>query len=85
VPIDDPIGIVAEQAVLPVRSEPLGARGLRMSWRLDGGRALDLLANLGPDPVEAPVPAGEPLYVTHPGWSDAMPPWSVDWSLSQHE
>ena len=68
-----------------VRSEPLGTRGLRMSWRLDGGRALDLLANLGPDPVAAPAPAGEPLYVTHPGWSDAMPPWSVDWSLSQHE
>ena len=56
-----------------------------MSWRLAGGRALDLLANLGPDPVAAPTPAGEPLYVTHPGWSDAMPPWSVDWSLSQHE
>ena len=50
-----------------VRSEPLGTRGLRMSWRLAGGRALDLLANLGPDPVAAPTPAGEPLYVTPPG------------------
>ncbi|MGD9508830.1 MAG: malto-oligosyltrehalose trehalohydrolase [Geminicoccaceae bacterium] len=67
-----------------VRSERLGERGLRMAWRLAGGRALGLLANLGPGPLAVPRPAGAVLHETHPGWSDAMPPWSVTWSLDEH-
>jgi malto-oligosyltrehalose trehalohydrolase len=68
--------------------EPLGARALRVHWRLDNGVSLTLLANLGNKPAgDAPRPPGRLLYATPsstPGAFDgALPPWSVMWFLDE--
>lgn len=76
---------LVEGEVRVLSSERLGRRGLSVSWRLAGGRRLGLLANLGPEPEDAPAPEGEVLHQTHPGWSEVMPPWSVTWSVSEDE
>jgi 1,4-alpha-glucan branching enzyme/maltooligosyltrehalose trehalohydrolase len=72
---------LVEGEVLVLRSAPFGPHGLSLAWRLAGDRELHLAANLGSEPAIAPIPPGEPLYATHPGWSGAMPPWSLVWTM----
>lgn len=59
----------------------IGGQGLEVIWRLAGGGALVLRANLAPHPLPAGSGRGRRLYATHPD-SDPLPPWYVAWSLS---
>jgi malto-oligosyltrehalose trehalohydrolase len=60
---------------------------LEVSWPLKDGRRLQLLANLGREPVRVSVPLPrEPLYATHPAGgnrSGLLSPWEVFWSLER--
>lgn len=73
---------LVEGEVQAGRSESLGHHGMHISWTLAGGRELTLLANLGPEPLDAPEPpTGELLHATHSGWAEMLPAWFVAWSL----
>jgi maltooligosyltrehalose trehalohydrolase len=56
---------------------------LSADWRLGDGSALYLIANLSKDRAQGPrhVPAGCPLWGGALG--DALPPWSVFWSVGE--
>jgi maltooligosyltrehalose trehalohydrolase len=62
--------------------------GLRVDWPLHGEGCLTLLANLGPEAVDAgETPAGrvlaaEPDGLPLPGAGASMPPWSAVWVLA---
>jgi 1,4-alpha-glucan branching enzyme len=66
----------------------LDTTGVAVWWRLDDGSVLHLLANLGPEPVAAPMRPplqAPPLYSNRggspPGAGEPMAPWSVYWVL----
>jgi maltooligosyltrehalose trehalohydrolase len=57
----------------------LGERSFEVTWPVEGGGTLGLLANCGPQPVTDPKPpAGRAL------WAHGAPgePWSAQWSLN---
>jgi maltooligosyltrehalose trehalohydrolase len=63
---------------------------LSADWRLGDGTALHLVANLSPSRQEhAQLPPGRQLYASHPvpdpALTDALPPWSVVWTLDQRD
>ncbi|SDD95994.1 malto-oligosyltrehalose trehalohydrolase [Rhodospira trueperi] len=73
----------------PASAERFGARGLRVTWQDQAGSGLVVVMNLGPDPVEAPVPdrpTGPALAATpadaRAALRDAatLPPWTVIWA-----
>ncbi|MQX36765.1 malto-oligosyltrehalose trehalohydrolase [Roseospira navarrensis] len=75
----------------PVTAERFGARGLRVTWHDQAGPHLVVVMNLGPDPVDPPVPhrptgpalmavPDEALAALRNG--DPLPPWSVVWARS---
>jgi len=55
-------------------------QGLEVSWRLAGGEALVLRANLASRPLSGESGGGRRLYATHPD-GGPLPPWYVAWSL----
>jgi maltooligosyltrehalose trehalohydrolase len=65
-----------------------GAHGLTAWWRLGDGSRLELIANLGAEPLTAlpQIPPGRPIFATHSPMVDAAtredwPGWSVAWSI----
>lgn len=63
-----------------------GACGLRVDWRLSGGAALSLVANLGDEAEAAPALCEAPTLFAWPedaGAGGEMPPWSVVWFLDE--
>lgn len=69
--------------------ERFGATGIAVEWRMDDGGRLQLIANLGPDPLEPLVrPRPGVFFESQTGLHgrlDELPPWSVVWSLSRPE
>jgi malto-oligosyltrehalose trehalohydrolase len=59
----------------------LGPKALRARWRLRDGAVLEVVANLGADPIRAAPPSGEPLLVTGEAEADRLPAWFVGWGL----
>lgn len=68
-----------------------GARSLGVTWLLGDGSRLEVLANVGDDPVASVTrPEGEAIYLSE-GWSlppvlaAPLPPWSIGWFLQRSE
>lgn len=77
--------LVGMQSALSAYRLPGGA-GLRVEWRLGDGSLLTLLANLGAQTAELPLPPGVVFYQSgnvSAGELSAgrLPPWSVAWLL----
>jgi maltooligosyltrehalose trehalohydrolase len=66
--------------------ETIGPAALRVAWRLGDGSVLQLLANLGKEPVRTVAGRGASLFSTAPeaAWG-ALGPWSVAWTLAVKE
>jgi glycogen operon protein len=66
----------------------VGDRGLAVSWRLEGGRRLSVIAQLGPEAGRGfASPPGDLLWASDPALSTmiragSMPAWSVAWFLA---
>jgi maltooligosyltrehalose trehalohydrolase len=62
----------------------LGERAIEVSWPREGGGALGMMANLGPEPVAGVVPAQGKTFFATPADScneHQLVPWSVKWFL----
>jgi maltooligosyltrehalose trehalohydrolase len=64
--------------------EPLGDKAVRVSWQVEGGGVLHLVANLkaAEQPLSAPS-SGRVLWSNFAAQASAMPAWGVCWSFQQ--
>ena len=65
--------------------QTVGERGLRVRWELSDNTFLELLANLGPEPLAGiERPSGRLLYASYGVTEDGreLPGWSVLWYLA---
>jgi len=68
--------------------EHLGARGLRVRWRLGDGSVLGVVANLGAEALAVKPPPGDLLWVTSTAArrrlaAGSLPGWGVAWGLAR--
>jgi malto-oligosyltrehalose trehalohydrolase len=69
---------------------PLGQSGLMAGWPLQSGEGLQLIANLGGQPVPTVrLPGPAPLFSSHAdiatGRETNLPPWSIFWFITGPE
>jgi len=82
--------LLASEPVPAARWAPIGPTAFEVEWVFPSGAALDLVANLGGAPAahrSGARPRSRLLYaigLSASGW-DALPPWSLAWSLSEPE
>lgn len=63
------------------RYKLLPPNGLAVCWRFGDGSEYNLIANLGDHALLAPLPDGEPVYLSPGVDAERLPPWSVAFLL----
>jgi maltooligosyltrehalose trehalohydrolase len=73
----------AHEGPLVAGFERLGGHGIAVRWHL-AAETLHLAANLGPEPIAAPVLAAAMPIFAYPAApaGERLPPWSAQWHLS---